>query len=143
MTGEIGGGKPLTRDLVRERLEFLPTATEFKFKDAQQLVIHKTQVGGGLDTIYTVPSRHEFYITTVAISSHNTGANEKGCSLRIDGAHLLLQAVTNTHGEANISLSYPFPVKLDENQVLDMLGTDASVDSTAFITGFLISKSIV
>jgi len=141
MTEEIGGGVPIEKDILPTEREFFPTYYEHLFKGAKQIIKDDILIGGGTSTMYTVPLNHELYISSAHLSAESTGV--KIASINLSDGVVLLRTYVFTNSAQNMSISYPIPLKIEENTVITLRGTDASIDCLGGFTGFLVKKPLI
>lgn len=96
-------------------------------------------------TIYTTPTAKEFYLTSVWLSYTKDvvcDCTSVSIQVYVDGAtmywYLPVQSVTAD--SAGLSLALPFPLRLDKNSTIKVVGsfTAGAMTKTGSITGFIL-----
>lgn len=152
MTGEIGGGVPLEKDLVRERLQFLPTLFENKFKNAQ-IISKDGSTTGGSNTLYTVPPNHELWIIHTSFGGHSLTsgpAQITAGNFLIDNGtgnvvHDIYKGFMNESVEDILTYSdtWPWPLQVLPGERVRVTRPSTHMVFWASFTGFLIKKPII
>ncbi len=131
----------LEEDIIKKPKEFVRSWVEWSASNREQILKGINFSGGaGTRTIYTVPLKHTFFLTSAFISSHEHGALDASVIMTVSRGTILAIDLGNHHSDS-ISLAYPMPIKLEENEVV-ALTNDANTDFIAGVQGFLVPKQI-
>lgn len=143
MTGEIGGGIALERDLIKERLEFLPNKVEHELKNSIK-VIKMNEQGFGSSTMYTVPPRHTLFLTNIWVSARSLGtAGHTRIESSEDQEVALCRADVAANSCCTLAQSFPIPFKFEEGTLFRITTFGANITGSGSVLGFLIKKPIV
>jgi hypothetical protein len=104
------------------------------------------QVRPYLDTVssYTVPTGYTFFITSISLSSiMGAVAGNAGVAVRIDTGALLSLSFWNALEAKDIFASYPMPICVNENSILDLSASAKIFSAGACVQGYLQKRGIV
>jgi len=104
--------------------------------------IVKASTGTGTATIFTTDANRDFYVTAVYLS-YSKAVADAGATARIDttidGATVTLirlAGVTLTAERDSLSLSFPFPIKVDRNVIFQVALSNTFGNACAGVMGF-------
>ncbi len=138
---------PLEEDLIKKKIEFVKSWTEWNAINSEQISKHLDRFNA-IGTIYEVPENKTFFLTFAQIVCYTTGVAPLG-----DKTSWIFAGATNNpiikidfplraafeHGEANAN--FTMPLKFESGQkILLTAGTETFAHAT--LIGFLIDKKI-
>jgi len=148
MVREIAGGVAITEDLVKQRLEYLPTYLEWLFKTSVQINKRANQTSSGTSTIYTIPENHVFYLMSAFLSMFcdGTGAGATGgASLSTNQYSTIMSLDTknNISNQESQSITFPYGLKFGEGESLIINVNIANTRAMTSIQGYLVKKEVI
>ncbi|GAI20640.1 unnamed protein product [marine sediment metagenome] len=125
--------------------KFLPTYYEWLSKGGIQIIKekHGTFMGGGDVEIYKVPEDSVLFITSAWLNglTFSVGIVGGRLSLRIKNDRLaLIEFYRDDDFPTNQVLSFPIPLRVEKNQVLDVSNNISDVAYCVGFSGFLVKN---
>lgn len=144
MTGELGGGVPIEKDIIPSQREVFPNYFEHLFKDGIKIVKMLNHVGTHASTLYTVPQNHEFYLLSGWITGYSSGgAGHVRLETSENSEVSILKTEINANGSNSSFVTTPYPLKYNENMSFNMTTFGANIVGDCCIFGILIKKTIL
>jgi hypothetical protein len=147
---ELGESQvPLEKSVFDETRDFFPTWAEWASDNNRSQVIISTDSLVGTSVIYTVPQKHNLFITSAFITFFITtpGSQHENASIEIlEAGNAIVILSTSVDHEAgggssgSNSLSYPMPLLIQENTSIQI--SSFRGEATAGFQGFLVPKRI-
>lgn len=143
-----GNVKALEKDVFKELpKEFLKTWSEWASDNLEQIKISAQSVAVGDTTIFTVPAKHTFFMTSAWVSSMSlaVGAGGTPANGLVDGQGRFLLAVflsTVDRYSGELAASYPMPLKFEEGAIFRLRNSDIDKRTVGGFEGFLVPKRI-
>jgi len=136
-----GSDTPLEEDILKKKVEFIPTWTEWAAQNREQVKIEGTS-----GTIFTVADTETLFITSASLTvDTTTSAQRASAVMTIDGKQdtevlLFCQNLTNQSSQA--TQNYSMPIKVDGNRTIQILVSGTGASAHATFQGFRIPKVI-
>lgn len=142
---ELGKSKvPLEEDLIKKKVEFIQTWVEWSAKNQEQVGSSVSRSGAGSTTIFTVPDKKTFFLTSLELSCTQDATGTGAAQCLVGSTRITLAIITTRIDPQIISISKNFsmPIRLESGEVISLQNQQAGQHSSSSIQGFLIDKRI-
>jgi len=145
---ELGKSKlPLEEDLIKKKIEFIKTWSEWASQNEERAIANSFLVNNNTKTIFTVPKGKTLFITSAYLAIENHGATSTArTAVLVEAAsfnEILSITAAGTSSNAH-SLNFTHPIKIEEEEIIQLVPDSgfASARAVAGFRGFLIAKRI-
>ena len=143
-----GSDVPLEQDILKKKIEFIQSWTEFAAQNFDQVIRSAQRGTAGNQVLFAVPENNTLFITSAWCSmiAHTIGGGTSTGGILIpNGVFLVGVVLTGTSAGLNSnsnSLNLTMPVKIESGGLVQINNPDTFKRTAAGFTGFLVPKRI-
>ena len=135
-----GADVPLSEDILKKKVEFIPTLTEWSAQNREIVITSRSTTG----TLFVIPIGETFFLTSASVDVRDTTGSGQAV-ITIDPAFdntRVIQALCTSGGEAANSVSFPMPLKIEGGNSIIFTLNGTTQGGSATITGWREPKKI-
>jgi len=139
----LGSDVSLREDILKQPRVFYPTWVEWSAVNRDQVEKFIARGSAGSSNIFTVPTGLTFWITSANMSGGSSTGSSYEVLLRITSSQRTLATFEGSGTAAQtFSMTYPMPIRVEQNETIDLLVQSPNVRASASIQGFLEPRQI-